>query len=55
MKVFVTCKSIKKATYGGKIVLLSDEDLGIMVTVLTKTYPDEKFKVGHEYELMLTE
>ncbi len=55
MKIFVKCSGIEDAVYGGKIAIFSSEDMGVVLTVLTKEHPDEKFKVGHEYELMLTE
>lgn len=50
MKVFVKCV---KEEFSGRVVFLSKGG-SIMLSVLTDDV-DEKFVVGHEYELILTE
>ena len=54
MKAYVKCLRIENIIEE-KMAVFSDESAGIVITILLEEHKNEKFKVGHEYEFMLTE
>lgn len=52
MKTYVNCKEIR--IWGDQVNESKDQPRKVVLTILGSEEESKEFKVGHEYELMLT-